>query len=334
MNHLDAAARGRLIARLGAGERGHLLHLVECPRCRLELAEELEDLTPPPLLLLPLTAPLIAPIRPRQPEGRIEPAEAAAERVWRKVAERLSGSCDRVRREREQALGLVGEILALPLESWADVAVQERFWLPEVVWQLLEVSRAVEEPLAALPLAGVAQEVAARLAARHPGGSIYAELQIEAACELAERLLACGRLDRAAARLREAARWLGPDQVYVRAVFCRALARLRRAERLWEEALALIERAVSLFDEAEELHGRAMGEAQVEHGWILLDAGEPEEAATVFNRALEIVGEVPRIAGAARQGLALALERCRRGGEPPGELASQQSGPETERQTG
>jgi hypothetical protein len=54
------------------------------------------------------------------------------------------------------------------------------------------------------------------------------------------------------------------DLGYARAIFCRALARLRKTERRWEEALALGERAVALLDD----YGSALeiGQAQIEQG--------------------------------------------------------------------
>jgi tetratricopeptide (TPR) repeat protein len=107
------------------------------------------------------------------------------------------------------------------------------------------------------------------------------------------------------AELRRAARLLAPELGYGRALYCQALARLRREQRRWEEALALAERAAALLDD----YGSALeaGKAQIEQGWTLLDVGDPDEAVPLFEAALPLVESEQTWAVTGRLGLAVAL---------------------------
>jgi hypothetical protein len=80
---------------------------------------------------------------------------------------------------------------------------------------------------------------------------------------------------------------------------------LRHQERRWEEALALGERAVMLLDD----HGTTLeaGQAQIEQGWALIDAGDPDEALPLLEAALPLVNGMPPWAVSGRLGLAVAL---------------------------
>ncbi|HVT14806.1 MAG TPA: hypothetical protein VHQ90_01330 [Thermoanaerobaculia bacterium] len=298
MSHLGAVKRRELIVAAGREHLGLLRHLADCPRCRAEIAREL------------------APRASRGEKGR--EADAAAQRLWRRIGGRVSSAAGRIERERAQALGLVEEILAMPEQALAGAAADPRFRVPEVAWQLLEASRGSDEPLAALSLAGLAQEIAFQLAGTCPP-AVCAALRVETSCEVADRLRGCGRLDCAAAQLQAAAHQfqaaLLPELGFARAVYCRSLARLRRAERRREEALALIERSVTLFDQAREtapVERLEAGESQVEHGWILLEDRQLARAVAVLRQALARIGDVPRAAVHARHGLALALARSGR----------------------
>jgi tetratricopeptide (TPR) repeat protein len=141
------------------------------------------------------------------------------------------------------------------------------------------------------------------------------QLRVEVDCETAHRLLDAGELSAAAAQLSASASRLRPDLGYARAVFCRALARLRRAEERWEEALALGDRALHLFEE--HAAARESAAAAVEQAWTLLDAGDADEAVPIFERALAQVEAVPYAAVAGRLGLAIAL---RENGQAAGAL--------------
>jgi|GEM_PF-6764032 len=232
-------------------------------------------------------------------------AAAAIERLLQRLEGRgLDAKLAAVERERREAPGLVAELLALPEARRSAAAASARFATPEVMWRLLEVARE-SAPAAALQLLGQARKIALHLAALRPAASLPIQLRVEVSCETAHRHMDRGDLAAAAARLREAAAELRPILGYGRALYCRALARLRRAEHRWEEALALGDRAVRLLDE----HGSAseMAAATVEQGWLLLDAGEPDEAVPLFEKALPEVETIPYPAVTCRLGLAIAL---------------------------
>lgn len=302
MTHLKFAARRDFVASLTPWQRTALQHLSGCRRCLAKLESDVHP-------------------QAAADDGRLDlsPEDEAA---WRRIEAQLKTSAERSDRERERAHTLAEELLAMPEERWAEAANDRRFWLPDLVRKLLEASRALEDPLSALPLVSLAQEVVGRLegnglrgyegeSAESCTADTIAELRVETGCEMANRLRSCGRLDSAEAELREAAPYLEPDLPAARGLFCRCLAQLRQAQQRWEEALALIERAVALFDgpDPDQEWTLELGSAQVDLGLILLDAGEPEEAVPVLTNVLDLVDAVPQAAIAARHGLALALAR-------------------------
>jgi len=233
------------------------------------------------------------------------PAAAAIERLLQRLEGRgLDAKLAAVERERREAPGLVAELLSLPEARRSAAAADARFATPEVVWRLLEVSRD-SPPAAAVRQLGQARKIAIHLGALRPAASLHVQLRVEVSCETAHRQLDGGDMAAAAASLCEAAAALRPDLGYARALYCRALARLRRAEDRWEEALALGDRTVRLLDD----HGSAseMAAAIVEQGWLLLDAGEADEAVPLFERALPEVETIPYPAVTCRLGLAIAL---------------------------
>lgn len=239
----------------------------------------------------------------------------ALQRLLRRLQGRdLEGKLAAVEQERRQAPILVAELLTLPAPRQPAAAASARYASPEVVWELLEVSRG-EAPPAALRQLALARKIALHLAALRPRAALHVQLRVEVSCEIAHRLLDGGDAAAAAAPLREAAAELRPDLGYGRAAYCRALARLRRAERSWEEALALAERAVRLLD----AHGSPAeaAAAEVEQAWLLLDAGDADEAVPVFERALPRVEPMPYPAVTCRLGLALALVESGQGGDRP-----------------
>jgi tetratricopeptide (TPR) repeat protein len=236
-------------------------------------------------------------------------AEAAAAEATARLLQRLDGRgldarLAALEQERREAPALVAELLALPEARRSAAAASARLATPEVVWRLLEVSRGAA-PAAALRQLAQGRKIAMHLAALRPAASLPVQLRVEVSCEIAHRQIDAGDPGAAAAYLREAEAALRPDLGYARALYCRALARLRRTERRWEEALALGDRAVRLLDE----HGSTseMAAALVEQGWLLLDAGEADEAAPLFERALPDVQTIPYPAVTCRLGLAIAL---------------------------
>ena len=237
--------------------------------------------------------------------------ELAVDRLLRRLESKdLAGRLAAVDRERREAPALVEELLAHPAPPAGDA----RYATPEVVWRLLDVSRD-HEPQPALRQLGLARKIAIHLAALRPAAALPMQLRVEVDCETAHRLLDAGELPAAAAQLSASAARLRPELGYARAVFCRALARLRRAEERWEEALALGDRALHLFEE--HAAARESAAAAVEQAWTLLDAGDADEAVPIFERALAQVEAVPYAAVAGRLGLAIAL---RENGQAAGAL--------------
>jgi tetratricopeptide (TPR) repeat protein len=248
--------------------------------------------------------------------GASAAAAAAVERLLQRLEGRgLDAKLAALEQERREAPGLVAELLALPEERRSTAAANARFASPEVVWCLLEVSRD-STPAAALRQLGQARKIAIHLAALRPAASLPVQLRVEVSCETAHRQIDAGDPEAAAASLREAAPALRPDLGYARALYCRALARLRHTEHRWEEALALGERAVRLLDD----HGSTseMAAAIVEQGWLLLDAGEADEAVPLFERALPDVETIPYSAVTCRLGLAIALRESGQAADRPG----------------
>jgi len=286
--HLDAAT----LATLGARERVLLVHVASCVACRRRLAAEERN------QLVPWTDP---------------EADAAIRRLLRELESEtgLDGKMAAIQRERREAAERVRELLARP-DSWGTAATEPRYASIEVAWQLLEAARD-EEPLLALRLVDLAWDIAGLLAARDPAALLHRQLLVEVRCERAHRLLDMEDLAAAAGELRRAARQLAPDLGYGRALYCRALARLRREQQRWEEALALGERAVVLLDD----YGSTLeaGKAQVEQGWTLIEAGDQDEALPLLEAAMPLVDGVQPWTVTGRLGLAVAMREC---GNPEG----------------
>ncbi|MBV8201156.1 MAG: tetratricopeptide repeat protein [Acidobacteria bacterium] len=233
----------------------------------------------------------------------------AATQAIERLLQRLEGrgfdaKLAAIERERREAPELVDELLALPEPRRSAAAASSRYATPEVVWRLLEVSRDALPPSALEQLAQ-ARKIAIHLVALQPGATLHVQLRVEVSCEMAHRLLDCRDLAAAAARLEAETAALTPDLGYARALYCRALARLRSAERRWDEALALGDRAVRLL----EAYGSdaEQAAATVELGWLLLEAGEADEAVPLFEQALPAVEAIPYPAVTCRLGLAIGL---------------------------
>jgi tetratricopeptide (TPR) repeat protein len=274
----------------------------------------------------PGTPPTTAPGEPSAPSATSSAAEApesAGDAIGR-LLRRLEGAdltprLAAIARERREAPALVDELLSRPQPRSA--AADPLLATPEVVWQLLERSREQGEAAAALPLLRLARQIAVHLAALRPEAALPRQLRVEVACETAQRLLDRADPAAAAAALREAPALLCPEDGYARALYCLALARLRRVERRWEEALALGERALRLL--ADHGSGVERAAAEVELGWTLLDAGDADVALPLFERALEQVETVPFSAISCRLGLAVALRESGDAGERRGRRIDQ-----------
>ncbi len=251
-------------------------------------------------------------------------AAAAAERLMRRLEARgLARELEALAAERRAAPGLVSELLARP-DSQETAGADLRFATPEVAWRLLEVSRE-EGAATALRQLALARAIAGQLTRRAAGGDgsdagdgsgrgtgarmgsshLATQIRVEVACEIAQRLIDSGKATAAEQALHEVGSLLQADHGYARAVYCRAMAKLRRAQHRWEEALALGDRSVRLLRQ----HGTApeRAAATVEQGWLMLEAGDPDEAVPLFKRVLAAVETIPYPAIYCRLGLAVAL---------------------------
>jgi tetratricopeptide (TPR) repeat protein len=287
-DHLDAAT----LAGLGPKERSLLIHVARCAPCRRRLSAEDRD---------------------RLAAWPDPDVDAAIRRLLRELESEtgLAGKLAAIQRERREAAQKVRDLLARP-DSWGTAATEPRYTSIEVAWQLLEAARD-EEALLALRLIDLAWDIAAGLLARDPEALLHRQLLVEVRCARAHRLLDLGDRPNAVRELRRAGAQLAPDLGYGRALYCRALARLRREQRRWEEALALGGRAVALLDD----YGSTLeiGQAQVEHGWALIEAGDSDEALPLHEAALPLVDGVQPWTVSVRLGLAVAMSES---GDPAG----------------
>jgi hypothetical protein len=282
-NHLDAAT----LAGLGAKERSLLVHVATCAFCRRRMSAQERD----------------------QRELWTDPAaDAAIRRLLRELESEtgLATKLAAIQRERREAAERVRELLACP-DCWGTAATEPRYASLEVAWQLLEVARD-EEPMLALRMIDLAWDIGTGFVARDPAALLYRQLLVEVRCERAHRLLDTADRAAAAQELRRAAGLLAPDLGYGRALYCRALARLRREQRRLEEAVALGERAATLLDD----YGSTLeaGQAQVEQAWALIEAGDPDEALPLLEVAMPLVEGVQLLTVTGRLGMAVALREC------------------------
>jgi tetratricopeptide (TPR) repeat protein len=281
--HLDFAR----LASLVVDHQAALLHLSRCASCQVRVAEQLE------------------PIRPQQ-----EPdVEAAIRRLLGQLEQRqhFTDRIEALGQEHREAVELVRELRAAP-DSWGTAGSDLRYASPEVVWQLLETARD-EEPTCALRIIALAEEIVHSLSAvlPPPPKPLCQQLKAEVRCARAENLIDSGFHAAASRELRSAAAALAPDLGHGRAIYCRVLARLRREQKRWDEAIALADRAVSLLDDFGSTFEAA--QAQIEQGWILLEAGDAAEALPLLSAALQLLGVAPawRVMGQLGHGMAEAL---------------------------
>src|ERR1700753_3761302 len=244
--HLDFAR----LASLAVDHQAALLHLSRCESCQVRVAEQLEP----------------SPPRPRQEPN----VEAALRRLIGQLEHRqhFTDRIEALGQERREAIELVQELRTAP-DSWGTAGSDLRYASPEVVWQLLEPAKD-EEPTCALRIIALAEEIVHNLSAvlPPPPTSLCQQLAVEVRCARAENLIDSGFHTAASKELRSAAAALAPDLGHGRAIYCRVLARLRREQKRWDEAIALADRAVSLLDDFGSTFEAA--QAQIEQGWILL----------------------------------------------------------------
>lgn len=287
MPHPETEALVRLVTGEAAADPRTLTHVLTCPRCGRQAAE--------------LAA---VEVRHAGPEGWRSYA-----RIWGHVAKVQARTEEALARDREESLPLLLALFRLPKERQREAAAAApRFHSPGLAALLLDSA----EDAAGMPdfsedMAVLALEVAAGAAARVSGGMVR-EAQARGWLWIAEARRR--RVDLAAAEeaIGRARYWLeaGPLDHPARAEYCLRLALLRRDQEQVDEALGLLARAVALADGSS--CWRVAAEARITEGWILLEEGDPEDAAWVLEVALELLDPmaVPHRALRAYHGLALA----------------------------
>jgi hypothetical protein len=228
-------------------------------------------------------------------------AGGAIDRLLHELATNLD--LDELARENRRAIFQAEKLLAAP-STWNTAGADPFYRSPAVVWHLLHASLSETHPNA-LRLIDLAEEIALRLCSTQPLSTPMRQLPVEVRCARAERLIDVGNTRQAERELRSAARLLASDLGYAKALYCRTLGGLRRAECSWDESLALLERSAALFYE----FGCCLESTQVqlERAWVSLEADQPEEAVPYFIMALQVEDIGLPLAILARLGLAVAL---------------------------
>lgn len=294
MNHPKPSVLRIFLQTLTVADAGLVLHLLECPRCS---RQGWGSLTP-------------RPVRRRPGEPRPSGPEAALyENAFARLAERSGGATAQVEEGRRKAEPLIAELLALPREErHARFDEHRRYRTFFVAWGLLERSWQAEDAAEAESLGRLAAAVAERLDGNGPSPATEAGLAIGAWCAVGEACRRLGRLEAA-------------EDAFVRAVphleksidpsenaeYCRWLARLRRDQRRFDEALALLERAATLLGGAGQTRDQAL--ALADCASVHLDQEDVDSAVMTLDRVLALgpAAVDPGLAAGAGPGLAGCL---------------------------
>ncbi len=294
MNHPKPSVLRNFLQSLAVADAGLVLHLMECPRCS---RQGWNLLTPRPVRRRPGEPPPLTP----EPE--------TYERTFARVSERVGRTTDRMEEGRRRAEPLVAELLALPREErQARLEEGSRFRTVFVAWKLLERSWQVEDAAEAESSSRLAAAIAERLAAKRPGGGIEEGLAIGAWCAVGEACRRLGRLEAAEEALVRAVPHLERSADPVEnAEYCHWLARLRRDQRRFDEAMALLDRAATLFGGAGQTRDQALALADI--AAVLLDREEVDAAVMALDRVLALgpAAVEPGLAAGAGGGVAGCL---------------------------
>jgi len=221
---------------------------------------------------------------------------------------RLSASLPRVaaavERERREIEELFLDLTSLRREEWLPMTAEPRFHRLALVERLLDGARAElpSDPGAAEELAGLAAEVAGRLADADEGR----EGRARAACWVGQALRIAGDLAGAERALSEATLYAAYSDE--QAELCRALALLRWEQGRTDEARALLERAGELW--AGEESPDEQGACQVLQGLLFVEEGKAKDAVRLLRDGLPLLID-PWLA--VYGGLALALGLAEKG---------------------
>lgn len=273
MNHPKPSVLRVFLQSLTVADAGLMLHLLECPRCS---RQSWSVLTPRPVRRRPG--------EPRPPE----PEPATYERAFARMIERAEGATAQVEEERRRAAPLAAELLALPRdERPARFDADPRFRTIFVAWRLLERSWREDDTAEAESMGRLAAAIAERLAGSGPGKAVEAGLAIGAWCAVGEACRRSGRLEEAEDALGRAVPHLeesiDPSE---NAEYCHWLARLRRDQRRFDEAMALLERAATLLGAAGQTRDQALALADL--AAVHLEQEDLDSAVAALDRVLAL----------------------------------------------
>lgn len=273
MNHPQPSVLRNFLRSLAVADAGLVLHLLECPRCA---RQGWGLLTPRPVRRRPG--------EPRPPE----PEPEAYERAFARMAEQVQSATALVEEGRRQAEPLVAELLALPREErLARLEADPRFRTFFVAWKLVELSWQAEEAAEAESLGRLAASIAEGLKGTGPSEGVEEGLAIGAWCSVGEACRRLGALDAAEEAFLRAIPHLEKSiDPAESAELCRWLARLRRDQRRFDEAMALQERSAALFSAAGQVRDQAM--ALTDLAAAHLDQDDVDMAVAAFDRVLTL----------------------------------------------
>ncbi len=294
MNHPKLSVLRIFLQTLTVADAGFVLHLLECPRCS---RQGWSALTPRPLRRRPGESP--APL----------PEAALYESVFDRLAERAGSATAQVEEERRKAEPLAAELLALPREErHARFDQHRRYRTFFVAWRLLERSCQMGDAAESESLGRLAAAVAERLDGKGPSAGMEAGLAIGAWCAVGEACRRQGRLEEAEDAFVRAVPHLGKSiDPAENAEYCRWLARLRRDQRRFDEAMALLERATTLFGSTGQTRDQALTLADL--AAVHLDLEDVDNAVTTLDRVLTLgpAAVDPGLASGADWGIAGCL---------------------------
>jgi tetratricopeptide (TPR) repeat protein len=273
MNHPKPSVLRNFLRSLAVADAGLVLHLLECPRCG---RQGWGLLTPRPIRR-----------RPGEPHPP-EPEPEAYERAFARMAEQVQSATVRVEEGRRQAAPLVAELVALPREERparleADPGFRKFF----VAWKLVELSWQAEDAAEAESMGRLAASIAEGLNGTGPSEAVEEGLAIGAWCAVGESCRRLGALDAAEEAFLRAMPHLEKSiDPAESAELCRWLARLRRDQRRFDEAMALQERSATLFAGAGQIRDQAL--ALTDLAAVYLAQDDVDMAVATFDRVLAL----------------------------------------------
>lgn len=226
--------------------------------------------------------------------------------VIARAAERVRERLETLRREQEAAPALLDDLLGEDEARQQFLAHNARRFH---TWGLTDLlltrsrHRLAEKPALASHLAHLGSALAARLDPLRYGHRCLLDTRARALACLADACRALGDFPLAQANLRRA--WklavAGTLDPYLAADLQRTLARLRRDQGRWEEALTLLEETLGLYTLAQE--GHLAGATLIEKATVLVRMGDAPQAVRVLDEGLSLLdpGQDPHLAVQAQE---------------------------------